>query len=78
MVYGEHVQSPQVKFAELLLRQLKNKYESVYYLMSGTEAVELGMKIAKNATNRYELISCTNAYHGSTQGAMSIMGFEER
>ncbi len=72
MVYGEHVQSPQVKFAELLLRQLKNKYESVYYLMSGTEAVELGMKIAKNATNRYELISCTNAYHGSTQGAEAL------
>ena len=72
MVYGEHVQSPQVKFAELLLRQLKNKYESVYYLMSGTEAVELGMKIAKKATNRYELISCTNAYHGSTQGAEAL------
>ncbi|MDG2448015.1 MAG: aspartate aminotransferase family protein, partial [Saprospiraceae bacterium] len=66
------VQSPQVKFAELLLRQLKNKYESVYYLMSGTEAVELGMKIAKKATNRYELISCTNAYHGSTQGAEAL------
>ena len=69
MVYGEHIHNPQVKFAELLLSQLDSQYESVYYLMSGTEAVELGMKIAKKITKRYQLISCKNAYHGSSQGA---------
>ena len=72
MVYGEHVHTPQVKFAELLLSRLDDVYERVYYLMSGTEAVELGMKIAKRYTGRYELISCQNAYHGSTQGAETL------
>jgi acetylornithine/succinyldiaminopimelate/putrescine aminotransferase len=72
MVYGEHVHTPQVKFAELLLSHLDDGFERVYYLMSGTEAVELGMKIAKRYTGRYELISCQNAYHGSTQGAETL------
>ena len=72
MVYGEHIQNPQVQLAELLLSQLSDNYESVYYLMSGTEAVELAMKISKKATSRYNIISCSNAYHGSTQGAESL------
>ena len=72
MVYGEHIHSPQVQFAQLLLSQLDKKFQSVYYLMSGTEAVELGMKIAKKATGRNILIACSNAYHGSTQGAESL------
>ncbi|MEE9372135.1 MAG: aspartate aminotransferase family protein [Saprospiraceae bacterium] len=72
MVYGEHVQSPQIKFAKLLLSQMDKKYECLYYLMAGTEAVELSMKIAKKATGRYGLISCSDAYHGSTQGAESL------
>lgn len=72
MVYGEHIQSPQVSFATRLLEQLGEKFEAVYYLTAGTEAVELGMKLSKKVTNRYEIISCKNAYHGSTQGAESL------
>ena len=72
MVYGEHVHTPQVQFAELLLSNLSDQYGSVYYLMSGTEATELAMKIAKKLTGRFNLICCRNAYHGSTQGAESL------
>ncbi len=72
MVYGEHVQMPQIQYAQLLFENIDKKYESVYYLMAGTEATELAMKIAKRTTNRYEIISCKDAYHGSTQGAESL------
>lgn len=72
MVYGEHVHSPQVEFARLLLSRMSDQYHSVYYLMSGTEATELAMKMAKKHTNNYKIVCCKNAYHGSTQGAESL------
>jgi len=72
MVYGEHIQSPQIEFANLLLDHIDSHYESIYFLMTGTEAVELAMKMAKKATRRYKILSCANAYHGSTQGAESL------
>jgi acetylornithine/succinyldiaminopimelate/putrescine aminotransferase len=77
MVYGEYIQSPQVLFAELLSKHLPPNLSSVYFVNSGTEAVEGAMKLAKRFTSRTEIISCVNAYHGSTQGSLSIMGSEE-
>ncbi|MEL6123555.1 MAG: aspartate aminotransferase family protein [Bacteroidota bacterium] len=76
MVYGEHVQSPQVEFAKLLIYQLRSDLDVLYYLMSGTEATELAMKLAKRYTGRYEIIACRNAYHGSTHGAESLRSDE--
>ena len=72
MVYGEYVLAPQVGLAELLTSQLPPKLDSVYFVNSGTEATEGAMKLAKRATGRAEIISCFNAYHGSTQGAASL------
>ena len=72
MVYGEHVQTPQVQFAKLLTAQLTDKLNSVYFLNAGTEATELAMKVAKKYSGRYRLAACQNAYHGSTQGAESL------
>ncbi len=72
MVYGEHVQSPQVQFAHLLTQQLAQSLNSVYFVMTGSEAVEVAMKLAKRYTGRYEIIACRNAYHGSTQGSESL------
>jgi acetylornithine/succinyldiaminopimelate/putrescine aminotransferase len=34
------------------------------------------MKLAKRFTGRPNIISCINSYHGSTQGALSLMGNE--
>ncbi|HIX55645.1 MAG TPA: aminotransferase class III-fold pyridoxal phosphate-dependent enzyme [Candidatus Sphingobacterium stercoripullorum] len=73
-VYGEFVQSPQVTFATELLGQLPPSFSSVYLTNSGTEAVEGGMKIAKKFTGRRKIIAATQAYHGSTQGALSLIG----
>ncbi len=76
MVYGEFVQSPQIKLAEALVKTLPSGLDSVYLLNSGSEAIEGAMKLAKRYTGRAGLTSCTNAYHGSSQGALSLAGNE--
>lgn len=76
MVYGEVVQSPQVQYAALLAKHLPESLDCVYFTNSGAEAVEGAMKLAKRITGRTEIIACHNSYHGSTQGALSIIGDE--
>lgn len=76
MVYGEFVQAPQVQYAKLLIDNLPTSLNSVYFTNSGAEAVEGAMKLAKKITNRTQLIAFNKSYHGSTQGALSIMGDE--
>ena len=76
MVYGEMVESPQVKYAEALVHHLPDSLNSVFFTASGSEATEGAMKLAKRATGRMEIIGCRNSYHGSTQGALSVMGDE--
>jgi len=73
-VYGEFVQAPQVQFATELLATLPPSFGSVYLTNSGAEAVEGSMKIAKKFTGRRQIIAAEKAYHGSTQGALSLMG----
>ena len=77
MVYGEHVQGPQTDYAELLTAQLDPSLNSIYYLSSGSEVIEVAMKLAKKITGRYEIIAAANAYHGSTQGAESLRSDHE-
>lgn len=76
-VYGEFVQAPQVELATALLEVLPTKYGSVYFTNSGAEAVEGSMKVAKKYTGRREIIAAKKAYHGSTQGALSLIGNED-
>lgn len=78
MVYGEYIQKPAVDFCKLLAAQLPASLNKTYLVNSGTEAVEAALKLAKRATGRTQIISCHNAYHGNTQGSMSILGNEER
>lgn len=73
MVYGEYLLSPQVNLAKALTELLPDSLDSVYLVNSGTEATEGAMKLAKRFTGRAEIISCYKAYHGSTQGAASLM-----
>ncbi|MES2893659.1 MAG: aminotransferase class III-fold pyridoxal phosphate-dependent enzyme [Bacteroidota bacterium] len=76
MVYGELVESPQVAYATLLAKYLPSQLSSIFFTASGSEATEGAMKLAKRYTNRPEIIAFNNSYHGSTQGALSIMGDE--
>jgi len=75
MVYGEYIETPQVKLAEVLVQTLSgSKLDNVYFTNSGTEAIEGAMKLAKRFTGRSQFVSCFNAYHGATQGALSLAG----
>ena len=78
MVYGEYSQSPAVEYCKLLASLLPAPLDKTYLVNSGTEAIEGALKLARRTTGRSQLISCHNAYHGNTMGAMSVMGFEER
>lgn len=77
MVYGEYVQHPQTQYAKLLTSLLPPNLNCIYYTNSGTEATEGALKLAKRFTGRSEIISFQNSYHGSTHGALSVMGNEE-
>ena len=74
IVYGEGVFSPQVQYAKKLVASLDASINQVYFTNSGSEAIEAAMKIAKKVTGRRQIVACENAYHGSTQGAMSLSG----
>lgn len=76
MVYGEFVETPQVQYAKLLTDHLPASLNSVYFTNSGAEAVEGAMKLAKRVSGRTRIIAFNNSYHGSTQGALSIIGDE--
>ncbi len=76
MVYGEYVQKPQVLFAKKICSLLPDSLSSVYFVSSGSEAIEGALKLAKRYTGRSELIGYENSYHGSTHGALSLMGVE--
>lgn len=76
IVYGEFIQQPQVAYAKLLTDNLPSTLNCVYFTNSGTEATEGAMKLAKRITNRSKIIAFNKSYHGSTQGALSVMGDE--
>lgn len=76
MVYGEFVQAPQVKLAEALAELMDHKLDASYLVNSGSEAIEGAMKLAKRYTGRSRIVSCYDAYHGSSHGALSLSGSE--
>ncbi len=76
MVYGEFLQDPQLEYASLITSFLPERLSSVYFVNSGSEAVDGAVKLARKYTGRAEVLSFRNAYHGSSIGAMSLMGSE--
>ena len=76
MVYGEFVTKPSLELAKLLAKSLPNSLNCTYFTNSGTEALEGSMKLARRFTGRKKIIAAKNAYHGSTMGALTLMGLE--
>jgi len=76
IVYGEFIQQPQVSYAKLLADNLPETLNCIYFTNSGAEATEGAIKLAKRFSNRSKIIAFNNSYHGSTQGALSVMGSE--
>lgn len=77
MVYGEFIQAPQVELAKYLIDILPKSLNSIYYVNSGSEAIEAAMKLAKKYTKKSKIFAFKNAYHGSTQGALSLCGNDD-
>ena len=78
MVYGEFIQEKPVALAKLLATHLPKELNQVYLVNSGTEATEGALKLAKRVTGKSEIIAAKLAYHGNTQGSMSVCGAEEQ
>lgn len=78
MVYGEFIQKPQLDLCTYLASKLPLQLQSIYLTNSGTEATEGALKLAKKVTGRFEIVAANDAYHGNTQGAMSVCGKEEQ
>ena len=77
MVYGKYIQTPQVQLATELVKNLPKNLSSVYFVNSGSESIEGAMKLAKRNSGKTEIIAFKNAYHGGTQGALSVFGDEK-
>lgn len=78
MVYGEHVQSPQVQLATKICSLLPQSLNCCYFVNSGTEANEVALKLVKRLTGRKKIIALHGAYHGSTHGSLSVSDGEQR
>ena len=78
MVYGEYILKPAVELCENIVNKLPKKLDVIYLTNSGTEAIEGALKIAKKATGRKEFIAAENSYHGSTHGALSLLGVKKQ
>ncbi|MBW7870956.1 MAG: aspartate aminotransferase family protein [Flavobacteriia bacterium] len=78
MVYGEYAQEMPVRLCKRLAEVLPDPLDTTYLVNSGTEAIEASMKLAKRYTGREEIIACKDAYHGNTQGSLSLAGREEK
>ena len=76
MVYGELIQSPQVDYASQLAQLLPDPLSAVYFTSSGSEATEGAIKLARRVTGKVEIVAAHKSYHGSTLGALSVMGDE--
>ncbi|MEW5806051.1 MAG: aspartate aminotransferase family protein [Acidobacteriota bacterium] len=69
-----YLQEPQIQLAELLVKY--SGYPKVFFSNSGTEAIEGAIKIARkwgSKRGKTEILSFSNAFHGRTMGALSIM-----
>ena len=77
LVYGEHIQTSQTALAQALAKSLPDPIDQIYFVNSGSEAIEGAMKLAKRYTGRFEIVACHKAYHGSSHGALSLMGNED-
>jgi len=76
LVYGEMIETPQVQYAQLLAKNLPKSLNSIYFTNSGAEATEGAMKLSKRVSGRTQIIAFNHSYHGSTQGALSVIGDE--
>lgn len=57
---------------EVLTKVVPTKFEYVYLLNSGSEAVDFALKVSRAVSNRKKIVYFTNSFHGRTFGALSV------
>jgi 4-aminobutyrate aminotransferase len=63
---------PTVRLARELARELPDPIDSVFFLNSGSEAIEAALKLARRVTGRPGIVAFRGGFHGRTFGAASI------
>lgn len=66
------------KMAKKLIELMPENLTQCVFFNSGSEAVEAAIKIAREYSGRYKIISRWYAYHGNTFGALSALGLPSR
>ncbi len=61
-------------FSEIILKPRDLDYRLQFCGPTGTNAVEAALKLARKVTNRINIISFTNGFHGMTMGALAVTG----
>lgn len=65
---------PLADLAEKLAHITPGDLKYTFVCNSGAEGIEAALKLARLATGRKKLVSCINAFHGKTLGALSVSG----
>ncbi len=65
------------RYAERLAALLPDELSAVFLVNSGSEAVELALRLAREVTGRADVIALEGAYHGWTAGSFGISTFPE-
>ena len=63
---------PVTTLAEMLVAELPDPLDTVYFGNSGAEVVDGAMKMVRRATGRTHIIAFSGAFHGRTYGATSV------
>ena len=61
MVYGEFIQRPQVRMAEMLARHLPAGLDSTYFVNSGSEADDVALGLARTHTDATDMVVLEHA-----------------
>lgn len=73
---GSFTSVPRVDFLKLFNQIKLGNLNRIQLYSSGAEAVESALRLAKNKTGKWEMVSFSGGFHGKTQGALALMGSE--
>jgi 4-aminobutyrate aminotransferase-like enzyme len=71
---GSFTSVARLEFFKLIDQIKLGKLNRVQLYSSGAEAVESALRLAKNKTGKWEMVSCSGGFHGKTQGVLSLLG----
>lgn len=74
LTFGSFTTETRARFLELLASVTPDGLTRIQLFSGGAEAVEAGLRLAKAATGRQEVISFWGGFHGKTGGVLGLLG----